>query len=145
MAQYWLSNRWPNDPWTTFEQLRRGLDDLFERQPTRRADAYPPVNLYETSDGYVLTAELPGLRSDEIEITLERNRVTLRGERRIEHPQDASLHRVERQAGLFRRTIELPANGDAEKAEATYRLGVLVLRIPKAPEHQPRRISVGSA
>ena len=68
--------------------------------------AHPPVNLYETADDYVLTAELPGSSAADIDLTIERNRVTLRGERKIEHPSDASLHRVERRGGRFRRTIE---------------------------------------
>ena len=96
-------------------------------------------------DGYVVTAELPGLRVDDIEITVERDRLTLRGERRIEHPEDASLHRVERQAGGFRRTIELPVDVDADKAQAVYRNGVLMLQIPKAAAHQPRQIAVESS
>ena len=108
----------------------------------RSGGVQPPVNLYETSEGYVLTAELPGLRVEDIEITVERDRLTLRGERRIEHPADASVHRLERSGGAFRRTVQLPVEVDGEKVEATYRNGVLSVRIPKAPEHRPRRISV---
>ncbi len=94
---------------------------------------------------YVLTAELPGLSGDDIELSVERNRVTLRGERKIEHPQDASLHRVERQAGIFRRTIELPVDVDADKAQAVCRNGVLMLQIPKMAAQQPRQIAVKSS
>ena len=145
MARYWLSNPWANDPLASFDQLRRGMDELFERvgaRTTRRAGAFPPVNLYETTNDYVLTAELPGLSDKDIDVSVERNRVTLRGDRKIEHPSDASLHRVERQAGVFRRTVELPVEVDADKAEAVYRNGVLVLQIPKAPAHQPRQVAV---
>jgi HSP20 family protein len=145
MARYWLSNPWSSDPLASFDQLRRGMDELFERvgaRTTRRAGAFPPVNLYETTSGYVLTAELPGLSGDEIDVSIERNRVTLRGERKIEHPSEASLHRVERQAGVFRRTIELPVDVDSEKAQAVCRNGVLMLQIPKAAAHKPRQIAV---
>ena len=145
MARYWLSNPWSTDPLASFDQLRRGMDELFERagtRTTRRAGAFPPVNLYETTKDYVLTAELPGLSGEEIDVSIERNRVTLRGERKIEHPSDASLHRVERQAGGFRRTIELPVDVDSEKAQAVCRNGVLMLQIPKAAAHQPRQIAV---
>jgi HSP20 family protein len=93
----------------------------------------------------VLTAELPGLRGEEIELTLEHDRLTLSGERRIEHPKDASVHRVERRGGSFRRAIQLPKEVDGEKVEAIYRNGVLRVRIPKSPEHQPRRITVGAS
>ena len=148
MARYWLSNPWASDSLASFDQLRRGMDELFERaggvgaRTTRRAGAFPPVNLYEAANEYVLTAELPGLAGEDIDLSVERNRVTLRGERKIEHPSDASLHRVERQAGSFRRTIELPVDVDADKAQAVCRNGVLMLQIPKAAAHQPRQISV---
>lgn len=145
MAQYRLANPGSGDPGATLDQLRRGMDELFERVGSgkgRRTGAHPPVNLYETADAYVLTAELPGLRSEEIDVALEGSRVTLRGERRIEHPADASLHRLERPSGIFRRTIELPAQVDPDKAEATYRHGVLTFRIPKAKSARPRRIGI---
>jgi HSP20 family protein len=143
MARYWLSNPWSNDPLASFDQLRRGMDELFEHvgaRTTRRAGAFPPVNLYESANEYVLTAELPGLSGDDIDVSVERNRVTLRGERKIEHPSDAGLHRVERPAGVFRRTVELPV--DADKAQAACRNGVLTLQIPKAAAYQPRQIAV---
>jgi HSP20 family protein len=145
MAQYWLSDPWSSDPWMSFDQLRRGMDQLFERAgagTARRAGAFPPVNLYETKDGYVLTAELPGVSADELEISIERNRLTLGGQRAIERPQDASVHRAERASGSFRRTVELPNEVDADKAEASHRNGVLMLRLPKQEKHQPRRIAV---
>jgi len=148
MAQYWLSNPWSGDPWASLDQLHRGLDELFGRTgsgPARRAGGFPPVNLYESPDAYVLSAELPGLRSEDIEIQIEGNRVSLRGQRSIEHPEDASVHRAERRAGSFRRTIELPADVDADKAEAAHRNGVLMLRVPKSEAHQPRRIAVQSS
>jgi HSP20 family protein len=145
MAQYWLSDPWSSDPWISFDHLRRGMEELFERagaRSGRRAGVFPPVNLYETADGYVLTAELPGLGAQDIEISIESNRVTLGGQRSIERPEDASVHRTERASGAFRRTVELPAEIDADKVEASHRNGVLMLRIPKAEKHQPRRIAV---
>lgn len=145
MARYWLSNPWSNDPLASFDQLRREMDQLFDRvgaRSARRTGVFPPVNLYESVEGYVLTAELPGLAADQIEIHIEGNRVTLGGERKVEHPEGASVHRAERAAGSFRRTVELPAEVDVEKAEASYRSGVLLLRIPKAEKHQPRKIAI---
>ena len=145
MAQYWLSHP-GSDSWPDVGDLRRRVNELFERASgaAARSAIFPAVNLYETPDSYVLSAELPGLRSEDIEVTLERDRLTLSGTRRIEHPKDASLHRVERRAGSFRRAVQLPKEVDGEKVEASYRNGVLRVRIPKAPEHQPRRITVGA-
>src|SRR5262245_28486708 len=130
MAQYWLSNPW-FDPWPDLGDLHRRMDRLFERVsgPLTRAGVFPPVNLHETSDAYVLTAEVPGLRSEEIEVTVEHDRLTLSGERRIEYPKESSLHRVERRGGSFRRTLQLPGEVDADKVEASDRNRV-----------QPRRL-----
>jgi HSP20 family protein len=142
-------NSWSSDPRASFDLLRRGLDEWFDRaagaRSARRTGTFPPVNLYEIVDGYVLTAELPGLAAGDIEVSIEGNRVTLGGKREIEHPQDASLHRAERVAGGFRRSIELPAQIDSGKAEATYRNGVLMLRLAKAEQFQPRKIAVNAS
>jgi HSP20 family protein len=144
----WLRDPWSSDPWRAFEDMRRELAGTFQRwgevaaSPRQRGVA-PPVNLYESSDAYVLTAEVPGLEAKDIELSLEANRVTLRGERRVEYPESGvSLHRLERRSGIFRRTVELPEDVDADKAEAVCRHGVLMIRFPKKPEKQPRRIAV---
>jgi HSP20 family protein len=148
MAWTRLFDPWSGDPWADFGRLRREMDEVFGRlagaRGPGRGTPFPPVNLYETADGYVLSAELPGLEPKDVDLSIEGNRVTLRGERKIAVPDDkqTSLHRRERQSGIFRRTVELPAHADPEKAQALYRNGVLWLRIPKAPEAQPRRISV---
>jgi HSP20 family protein len=102
------------------------------------------VNLYENVEGYVLTAEIPGVKSEDLEVSVEGERVTIGGKRAIEYPSDGStsLHRRERQAGVFRRTFNLPEPADPEKTEAVCRHGILIVRIPKAEAHRPRRISV---
>jgi HSP20 family protein len=123
------------------------MDALFDRfggdAPGGRG-VFPPVNLYETGDAYVLTAELPGLRPEDIQLSLEDSTVTLRGERKIDYPEGGELavHRLERESGAFRRAFDLPVPIEADKVEAIQRNGVLMLRLPKAPEHQPRQISV---
>lgn len=139
---------WREGPWSGLARLRQELDDAFHggrpRAPWSAGNPFPPVNLYESGDAYVLTAEIPGLRAEDVEVAVEGDKVTLRGERRIEYPADeqTSLHRRERQAGRFRRTVRLPVAIDADKAEAAYKSGVLLLRIPKAPEARPRRVEV---
>ena len=145
MAQFWLSDPWSGDPLPTFDQLRRGLDDVFERFTSgvaRRSRVFPAVNIYESSDGYVLTAELPGMSADDVDISVEGNRITLSGERRIQHPASAGKHRVERATGTFRRVIDLPRGLDPDKAEAVCKHGVLMIRVPHAEDQKPRRIAV---
>lgn len=146
MAQYTLFRPWSSG--SALDDLRREMDALFRHYgsgtlPAARG-AFPAVNLYETADAYVLTAELPGVRREDIHVGLEGKVVTLHGERRIEYPKDAktSVHRLERQSGSFRRAFELPVAIDADKVEAVHRNGVLMLRLPKAPEHRARQINV---
>jgi HSP20 family protein len=146
MAQYRLY-RTSLAPWAGFDDLRREMDAVFGRFaggfPEVRTGVFPAVNLYETEDAYVLTAELPGVDPKEIEVSLEGATVNLRGERKIDHSRESgSAHRMERQAGAFRRAFELPATVDAAKVEAIHRSGVLMLKLPKQPERQPRRIAI---
>ena len=141
----------PWAPWSgLFDDLRRDMDALMRRYGQSSAPdvtwrgVFPAVNLYESGDAYVLTAELPGVAPDEIQVSLEGSTLTLQGERRIEYPAEGgtSLHRRERQSGSFRRAFELPAAVDADKVEAVHRNGVLLLKLPKTPESKPRQISV---
>ena len=112
--------------------------------PTEWQGVFPAVNFYETADAYLLTAELPGIAPDDIEVSLQGSTVTLSGERKIDYStqKDVSLHRRERQAGSFRRAFQLPVAIDGDKIEAMHKNGVLMLRLPKTPEQQPRQIPV---
>lgn len=146
MALYTLQRPWGGP----FDQLRGEMEALLGRfggTPALTGAAqgvFPAVNLYEAADAYVLTAELPGVEPDAIRVALEGHTVTLEGERNIDYGtgDDVSLHRRERQAGSFRRAFQLPATIDADKVEAVHKNGVLMLRLPKPQEHQPRRITV---
>jgi HSP20 family protein len=128
------------------------MDELFQRFSSRSPlsatwrGVFPAVNLYETPDCYVLTAELPGVGPEDIQVSLEGSTVTVQGERKVDPlgQEGVNLHRTERPAGTFRRAFELPAVIEAEKVEAVHRNGVLMLRLPKSPEAQPRRISVSA-
>jgi len=108
----------------------------------------PPVDLYETAAAYVLTAELPGLAREQIEIHAEDNRITLRGERASAPagPGGAvpceQFHRVERGHGRFSRAFVLPEPVQVDDIRADLKDGVLTVTIPKAVDRSPRRISV---
>jgi len=127
-----------------FEHLRREVDLFARVGPEAPHGVHPPVNLYESADGFVLTAELPGMKLADIELAVHGNRLTIRGERKISYPDDGrtNLHRRERQAGQFRRAVELPVAIDSEKVEASYRSGVLLVKLPKPASQRPRRIEV---
>lgn len=147
MAQYSVHRPWAGPSWRAFDDLRREMDALLGRfgavAPSGRGGVFPAVNLYETGDAYVLTAELPGVGPGDIELSLEGTTLTLRGERKIDRRESGiNAHRLERQAGHFRRAFELPVSVDPEKVEAIHRNGVLMLRMPKPEQARPRNITV---
>ena len=90
----------------------------------------------------VVVAEIPGVKKSDLDIQVKNNRIRISGRRTIDYEEGASLHRRERQVGSFRRAFELPALIDAEKVEAVHQNGILMLRLPKSPQDQPRQISV---
>ena len=156
MLTYTLTRPASLNPWLgVAHALRRDLGPAFRThdgvfQGTR--GVYPPVNLHESEEGYVLTAELPGVAPENITVSIEGSTVTLAGERRIEYPvnqgtegtpcESTAIHRRERQSGRFRRAFELPAELDLEHAKATHKHGVLTLTLPKSPAAKPRQIAI---
>ncbi len=150
MAQYSLLRPRAADPWGDLGQLRREMDALFHRfgggpsLSAGRAGVFPAVNFYETTEAYILTAELPGVETGDIDISLEGSIVTLRGERKFDYidAPGTNLHRIERQSGSFRRAFELPTEVEVDKVEAVHKNGVLMLHMPKTPEAKPRQIAV---
>jgi HSP20 family protein len=107
----------------------------------------PAMDLVETEDDFVLTADLPGLSEKDVNIELEDNVLTISGERRSEHEhRKDGVHRVERASGGFTRSLTLPEGVDPEAIKANFDRGVLEVRIPKPEQRKPRKveISVGS-
>ena len=105
----------------------------------------PPVDLYETPDRYVVTAELPGLRREDIHIELQDGRLTLSGVRRDRDVACEQYHRVERGHGSFSRMFHLSAPIDPDHIAADLRDGILTVTCPKAADANPRRILVSSS
>jgi HSP20 family protein len=130
-------------------QFRSAVDRLFEsfagelpRRSGWESFAYPPIALSEEGDHFVVEAELPGVRMNDLEITcLERN-LTLRGERKSSGDPDESYERRERPTGSFVRTIELPSDVDAGKVSAALVDGLLRITVPKGERAKPRRIEI---
>jgi HSP20 family protein len=102
----------------------------------------PPVDLYETSGAFMLTAEVPGLRREDIELHAEESRITIRGERPKGHVPCEQFHRVERGHGRFSRTFLLPEPIDVDGVTAELKDGLLTVTIPKAAGRGTRRIDV---
>ena len=139
--------RW--DPFQDVLSLREAMNQLMEESFVQPAagqsgkNFVPALDFSETAEGYLVEAALPGLKPEDVEITVENNVLTIKGETRQEvDDQKRNFHRIERRFGAFQRTIGLPTTVKADAIQASLTNGVLRLEIPKAEEVKPRKISV---
>jgi len=126
-----------------FRELRR-LQEEMDRL-TRSAtipQGFPAINVYAHQDGIMITAELPGVKEDELDITVHRDTVTLRGQRQDQPEGAQGYHRRERRSGAFGRTFSLPFNVDPDRVEAKLRDGILTLTLHRPEQDKPKRIRV---
>jgi len=121
------------------EAARR--NEYFETGTTCRG-AFPFVDLFQDGDDTVLTAEIPGVKREDINIEVKENLFRIHGERKLEYPEKASIHRVERQNMKFDRTIRLPIRVDSNNVKAEYINGVLKVKLPRAESDKPKQIKV---
>jgi len=145
-----ILNRW--DPFQDMLSLREAMNQLMEEsfvRPSAGRDGQgfvPALDLSETGEGYLVEAALPGLKPEDLEITVENNVLTIKGQTRQEvDDKQRNFHRIERRFGSFQRTIGLPTSVKADAIQAELTNGVLRLEIPKAEEVKPRKISVNVA
>lgn len=128
-------------------RMRRDMDRLFGDMTgvvpdTFGSGVFPAVNVTDNAGALLVEAEIPGIRPEDLDITVTGKTLTLRGERKLEEAENASYHRRERKGGSFHKAITLPHEIDAEKIEAKFKDGVLTLVLPK-PEHVgPKKITV---
>jgi HSP20 family protein len=139
---------WPaSDRWNT---LRDDLNSFFElplwSSFARAGQLFtgwsPALDLHQSADNVVAVVELPGMRKEDIEISLHDGTLTISGERKRESTNGEKAERTERYVGVFRRSIALPTRVDASKVSATYRDGILTVTLPKAEEVKPKQIQV---
>ena len=141
-----LSN-WPTlNRWSNLRDELNSLFDLPVLTSLNRQDLFggwsPALDLYQNSDNVVAVLELPGMRKEDIEISLHDGTLTISGERGSSSANGEKAERTERYVGSFRRSISLPVRVDAGKVSATYRDGILTVTLPKAEEAKPKRIEV---
>ncbi|QEH33212.1 Spore protein SP21 [Aquisphaera giovannonii] len=139
---------WQNR-WDPLRELQREVGRLFDGldglPALRHLRPYPPINVHDEGEGYVLTAQLPGVCADEVELTITGETLTMRGERkRPEGVKDDSYRRQERLVGRWSRTITLPDRVDSTQVTASFSNGILIVRIPKAEGAKPRHITVAT-
>lgn len=145
-----LTSRLPGRPWTEFDtSLRRLVNEFVEGFETRlpRAMVWAPVvELTESEDELVLTAELPGMTREDVEVELVEDVLTIRGEKKEEREEKKpQYHLWERSYGKFQRSFTLPRPVDAAKITAQVKNGVLTIRVPKTAESKARRIEIAGA
>jgi HSP20 family protein len=142
--------RFTPDPVHGLLALQRELERACERPlgadfgPSGRG-VFPPLNVFSDQGGYVVRMEVPGVAPESLAIEANGRTLTVSGKREVAPPPGGSFHRREREAGQFSRSLQLPAELDLAKAEATYKHGVLSVRVPKKDEAKPRQISVKAA
>lgn len=120
------------------------IDDFFNRAMGRGADFFrPEMNVSESDDHFEITLEIPGVKKEDMEVSLEDNLLTIRGERRLEEEEkDRQYRHVESHYGTFERTLPLPETIDEESIEAKYENGVLTILIEKTEDNVSRKIDI---
>ena len=139
------------DPFRDLAVLQDRMNRLFndnwsgrhEDHLLNRGTWVPPVDIYETEGELVLRAELPDMKQEDIDVTVENNTLTIRGERKLDNDiKQENFHRVERAYGNFVRTFSLPPTVDSGRIGAEYKNGVLTVKLPMREEAKPRTIDV---
>jgi len=132
---------------TMQEQMNRLLNVSWNHdvagEDMREGIWQPPVDIYETADSIVIKAELPDVDQKDIDVRIEDNTLTLRGERRHEDEvKKENYHRIERYFGTFQRSFSLPATVDQENVAAVCEKGVLTITLPKKEDTRPKQINI---
>jgi HSP20 family protein len=132
------------------ESLQSDMNRLLsapEARPGRRSrTSYPPLNAWTSEEGLTLDAELPGVDPAEVDISVVGDELSLRGKVNVREPAEGeTVLRRERPAGEFQRTLQLPFRADTGAVKATFRNGILRIRIPRSEEEKPRKIAIESA
>jgi HSP20 family protein len=136
---------------SVMDELRRRMDrvwDDFDSYGSPRTEegfasvAWPKLNVYDAGSNLILKADVPGMSENDLQLSLNADSLSISGERTVEVPEGYSAHRQERSAVKFSRSLMLPCKVDSEHTSASVKDGVLTITLAKAPEAQPRQITV---
>ena len=141
-----------DDTLRTLDLLHRRIDRAFEdwgvQSPTgepslrRPAAAWPPINVFETKDSFVVKADVPGVSEGDVSVTVEDEALVVRGERKSNVPEGYKVHVRERAPLTFTRKLPLPERVDVNAVSAVLKDGVLTITLPKSQEALPRQIAI---
>jgi HSP20 family protein len=134
------------DPFATLLAVQQAMEsamrsDWFGTRTSGRG-AYPPINAFRRGEDFVLVMELAGVKKEDLDIQVKGDTVRIQGKKTIDPDENASVHRRERAAGQFDRTLTLPAQIDAAAVKADYRDGVLTLHLPRAESDKARTVTI---
>jgi len=140
----------PSDPVSGLLDLQRELDRFFQNPMgldlgVSSRGVFPAVNIFSDKDGYIARLEVPGVSPEQINIESHGRTLTISGKREVVTPEGGSFHRRERESGAFSRSLQLPDDLDPGRAEASYKHGILTVRVPKKEDAKPRQITVKGA
>ncbi|HMD78169.1 MAG TPA: Hsp20/alpha crystallin family protein [Terracidiphilus sp.] len=141
--------RW--DPFREVVALQNRVNSLFRdlnegESPMTTASFVPAVDIYEDEKKVMLKLEVPGIEQKDLDVSVENNTLTVKGERKFENEEkEENFHRIERRYGSFFRAFTLPSTVDTENVKAAYNAGVLKLELAKKPEAQPKQIKINVA
>lgn len=144
------TTRRPQENLSSLRRLSNALDEAFGSWPFQEGGSgaitsawLPPCDVFEDKDAVKIIAEVPGVRPEDVKLSLENNLLTIRGEKRQQAEERTErVHRYERSYGSFERSFALPSTVDPDKITANYENGILTVSIPKAERARPREIPV---
>lgn len=131
--------------WDLMSEVEKAFEQNWssEREDVTRTDFMPRMDIRETAENYLLSADLPGVNKNQIKIDFHQGRLTISGERSLEKKSDTgSIHRIERQFGRFERAFQLPSDVDESRIQARHEDGVLEILIPKSEVAKPKTIAI---
>jgi len=144
----WLGE---NDLFSQFDRMQREMERLLSPyrssvSGSSTSGIYPPINLYDNGESFVVRAEIPGVDPNKLDLSVTGNTLTLRGERKQPEVEKGwNYHRQERDYGEFRRALTLPEMVDGTKVQASFKNGILEILLPRAEQAKQRKIQVTSA
>jgi HSP20 family protein len=134
------------DPFDALFRLQRALDQRLDsawlEDVTTGTGAFPPINVFQQGTDFAAIIEMPGVRKEDLSLEARGSTIRISGKKIVDYGDNASMHRRERVAGSFDRTITLPVQVDANRIAADYRNGMLVLTLPRAESDKPKSIKV---
>jgi HSP20 family protein len=145
-----LTIRRPGTPLTDLRRINQALDAAFGGwpfgpEPSERVSStlVPATDIFEDADGVKIAVELPGLKPEDVKLTIENHILTIRGEKKqVAEEKTTRVHRYERSYGVFERSFTLPTSVDTDRVAASFEHGVLSVNLPKAEKAKPRSIEV---